>query len=92
MSYFVLTMPHTTGLFTCTDYLLADAEKVKGREEVPFTFKGCDSEEEAFQIIQEVYRPEVLFLFGLENLWQIRKNTLYSVRPEEIRNWEEEIE
>ncbi len=53
MSYFVLTMPYATGLYTCTDYLLADAEKLKGREEVPFTFKGCDSEEEAFQIIQD---------------------------------------
>ena len=92
MSYFILMTPYATGLYTCTDYLLADAEKVKGRGETQFTFKKCDSEEEAFQIIQEVYRPEVLFLFGLENLWQIMKNTLYSVRPEEIRNWEEERE
>lgn len=92
MSYFVLTMPYATGLFSCMDYLLEDAEKVKGREETQLTFRKCDSEEEAFRIIQETYRPEVLFLLNLENLWQIQKNTLYSVRLEEIRKWEEERE
>lgn len=90
MAYYVLTLPHATGVFTNIDSLMYAARRVKGQDEINITFRECVSREEIFITFQKTYCPEVLFLFGMENLYNLKLGELYWVRAEEIQNcWKE---